>query len=147
MGLESSVHCHAANLKSQSQLWTQLKSNKTCLYCLHRAPEHVLTCQHAICDICVKRFGDQIPGYEYQYEISICILCVSKGKLRAQIKPPTAGIRILSIDGGGVRGIVPLEFLKLLQALIGPFVPIQDFFDMAFGTSSGKAFSFTSYLF
>ena len=54
------------------------------------------------------------------------------------LKPPTAGVRILCIDGGGIRGVIPLEFLGLLQGDIGPECPIQDFFDMAFGTSSGN---------
>ena len=66
-----------------------------------------------------------------------CVLC-SLGTLRVTLKPPTAGIRILSVDGGGVRGVVPLEFLNILQDTIGPECPIQDLFDLAFGTSSGK---------
>ena len=60
-------------------------------------------------------------------------------QLTVQLKPPTAGIRVMSIDGGGVRGIVPLEFLDLLQRSLGPECPLQDFFDLAFGTSAGKS--------
>lgn len=57
--------------------------------------------------------------------------------------PPSAGkmITILSIDGGGVRGIVPatiLEFLEeKLQELDGPDVRIADYFDVIAGTSTG----------
>ncbi|KAL9606564.1 MAG: hypothetical protein Q9179_000289 [Wetmoreana sp. 5 TL-2023] len=57
--------------------------------------------------------------------------------LSVVLKPPTAGINILSIDGGGVRGAVPLEFLSILQEILGDDCPIQDLFDLAFGTSSG----------
>lgn len=50
-------------------------------------------------------------------------------------------ITILSIDGGGVRGIIPatiLEFLeKTLQELDGPDVRIADYFDVIAGTSTG----------
>lgn len=57
--------------------------------------------------------------------------------------PPTDGhmITILSIDGGGVRGIIPaaiLEFLEeKLQELDGPNVSIADYFDVIAGTSTG----------
>lgn len=55
-----------------------------------------------------------------------------------RLKPPTASIRILSIDGGGIRGIVPLETLSLLQQLIRSDCPIQELFDLAYGTSIGE---------
>lgn len=57
--------------------------------------------------------------------------------------PPSDGkmITILSIDGGGVRGIIPaaiLEFLEeKLQELDGPGVRIADYFDIIAGTSTG----------
>eukprot|EP00253_Pinus_taeda_P021234 PITA_21234 len=57
--------------------------------------------------------------------------------------PPTFGdkITILSIDGGGVRGIIPatiLQFLEeTLQELDGPDVRIADYFDVIAGTSTG----------
>eukprot|EP00253_Pinus_taeda_P022029 PITA_22029 len=57
--------------------------------------------------------------------------------------PPNDGnmITILSIDGGGVRGIIPaaiLEFLdEKLQELDGPGVSIADYFDIIAGTSTG----------
>eukprot|EP00253_Pinus_taeda_P027117 PITA_27117 len=57
--------------------------------------------------------------------------------------PPNDGnmITILSIDGGGVRGIIPaaiLEFLEeKLQELDGPAVSIADYFDIIAGTSTG----------
>lgn len=50
-------------------------------------------------------------------------------------------ITILSIDGGGVRGVIPstvLEFLeKTLQDLDGPEVALADYFDVVAGTSTG----------
>lgn len=55
-----------------------------------------------------------------------------------KIKPPTAGPRILSIDGGGIRGVVILEFFRLLQELLGSAIPLRELFDQAFGTSSGE---------
>lgn len=102
-----------------------------------RKPEHVFTCGHAIGEICVQIFGSAVLGYEYRYEIPSCVLC-NKGSLTAELKPPTASVRILCIDGGGIGGAISLESLGLLQEVLGAACPIQDLFDMAFGTSSGK---------
>ncbi|GAB4839365.1 Proteolipid protein 2 [Ancistrocladus abbreviatus] len=59
------------------------------------------------------------------------------------LQPPTYGdlITILSIDGGGIRGIIPsiiLGFLESeLQKLDGEDVRIADYFDVITGTSTG----------
>ncbi len=49
--------------------------------------------------------------------------------------------RILALDGGGVRGIVALAFLKkierTLEAEAGRFVRLCDYFDLIGGTSTG----------
>ncbi|XP_022951738.1 patatin-like protein 2 [Cucurbita moschata] len=58
-------------------------------------------------------------------------------------QPPTFGdlITILSIDGGGIRGIIPgviLNFLESeLQKLDGEEARIADYFDVIAGTSTG----------
>ncbi|XP_075523891.1 patatin-like protein 2 [Primulina tabacum] len=60
-----------------------------------------------------------------------------------QIQRSVSGnlVRILSIDGGGVRGIIPgviLEFLESqLQKLDGEDARIADYFDVIAGTSTG----------
>lgn len=60
-----------------------------------------------------------------------------------QIQPPTYGnlVTILSIDGGGIRGIIPatiLEFLESqLQKLDGESARLADYFDVITGTSTG----------
>jgi len=57
--------------------------------------------------------------------------------------PPSSGnmITILTVNGGGVRGLIPatiLEFLEAkLQELDGPDVRIADYFDVIAGTSTG----------
>ncbi|KAF6143946.1 hypothetical protein GIB67_017554 [Kingdonia uniflora] len=62
---------------------------------------------------------------------------------KSAIQPPTYGnlITILSIDGGGVRGLIPatiLTFLeKQLQELDGEEARIADYFDVIAGTSTG----------
>lgn len=60
-----------------------------------------------------------------------------------QIQPPTYGnlVTVLSIDGGGIRGIIPatiLEFLEgQLQELDGESARLADYFDVIAGTSTG----------
>ncbi|KAJ0614561.1 putative patatin-like phospholipase domain, Acyl transferase/acyl hydrolase/lysophospholipase [Helianthus annuus] len=62
---------------------------------------------------------------------------------RSPLQPPTYGnlITILSIDGGGVRGIIPgviLNFLETeLQKLDGENARLADYFDVIAGTSTG----------
>lgn len=56
-----------------------------------------------------------------------------------RLKPPTAGLRILSVDGGGVRGVIPLMFLNHFEdelSVLGGY--ISDCFDYVCGTSAGK---------
>ncbi|KAM3064705.1 hypothetical protein ACMFMF_011797 [Clarireedia jacksonii] len=109
----------------------------TCLYCVQRMPEHVLKCGHAICDICVMIFGTRSRGLEYVYDMETCLLCQSEQLLRIRLLPPTCRARLMSVDGGGARGIVPLEYLYALQNTIGLNYPLQDHFDFGIGTSSG----------
>ncbi|KAJ9386294.1 hypothetical protein DTO063F5_3808 [Paecilomyces variotii] len=133
----SSSQVHKRNLLNQRQFWGPVKSNKTCLWCLRRHPEHPQLCGHTICDTCVEIFGKSSPHAEYEYIISDCMLCDSSKGLTVRLKPPTAAARILSIDGGGLRAIIPLENLEILQEVIGPDLPLVDLFDLSVGTSSG----------
>ena len=133
---ETADTIHRRKFGSRHIPWAKFQNNQTCLPCLRRKPEYVLSCGHSVCDSCVRIFGRPVIGSEYTYELGTCPLC-SSGWLTAALKPPTAGVRILSIDGGGIRGVVPLEFLGILQDAVGPDCPIRDLFDLAFGTSSG----------
>ncbi|KAI9888422.1 MAG: hypothetical protein M1814_000484 [Vezdaea aestivalis] len=114
-----------------------LKSTGSCLWCLRRKPEHVLQCGHAICDVCVRIFGVPASGLEYQFHIRLCILCASAVEVGVRLLPPTVGPTLLSVDGGGTRGVIALEFLEAVERELGLPYPLQDQVDMAFGTSSG----------
>ena len=72
------------------------------------------------------------------FQMNRCMICGSRQSLSVRLKPLTAGVRILSIDGGGIKGIVPLQILKILQTYLGSDSPIQELFDLVMGTSAGK---------
>jgi len=44
-------------------------------------------------------------------------------------------LRVLSIDGGGIKGIIPIIYLKRIEKQLG--ASIHNFFDMICGTSTG----------
>lgn len=52
------------------------------------------------------------------------------------LKPTSAGVRMLTLDGGGVRACMQLEILQALQLELGE-LPLQCFFDLMVGTSAG----------
>jgi len=124
----------AIELKSSDRL----KSFECCVFCLTGPPRHVLDCGHSLCDGCVRRFGEAHRYKSSTFFIDTCTMCGASSRLDIQLKPATAGIRILSIDGGGIRGVVPLQYLYKLQEKLGNAVRVQDFFDMAFGVSAGR---------
>ncbi len=70
--------------------------------------------------------------------IRACFLCQADSKMTVRIHAPTAGIGILCIDGGGIRGIIPTTMLELLEERVGLPIPIQEHFKFAMGTSAGK---------
>jgi patatin-like phospholipase/acyl hydrolase len=65
------------------------------------------------------------------------------GHAAAEAGPQAAGthvhprdpIRVLSIDGGGVRGIIPARLLVELERIAGR--PVRQMFDVIAGTSTG----------
>ncbi|KAH8635555.1 hypothetical protein IG631_10956 [Alternaria alternata] len=119
-------------------------SHATCFCCLMQSPEHALRCGHVLCTQCVRAHGQRsqnatntrclvnlgccpLHPEETQWEVP-CLL---------RFKPEHAGVRLLCLDGGGVRGIVELEVLRAIQNQIGDRIPIQAFFDLIMGTSTG----------
>jgi len=52
---------------------------------------------------------------------------------------PDNGLRLLALDGGGIRGLSSLMILQQLMATIDPTTPPKpcEYFDMIGGTSTG----------
>ncbi|KAH6988598.1 hypothetical protein EDB80DRAFT_816998 [Ilyonectria destructans] len=119
-------------------------SNLPCFGCLVRKPEYHLPCGHYICGTCIKRLQDQDNALS-SFHIarhSKCFLCHSNEPngswpISVALQPPLAGVRVLSLDGGGARGMIELAILKQLEQKIGLGIPIAKFFDLIIGTNAG----------
>lgn len=114
-------------------------SHTICCSCLFEPPEHALPCGHIICTSCLKTYGKaHLKGH---VEISECPLEKREAHFRkawhVNLKPMNCGVRVLTLDGGGVRGIVELEILKQVEKELGGAINIQSFFDLIVGTSTG----------
>jgi hypothetical protein len=131
-----------AGMSKYARYWRDFRSNKTCFGCLQEAPDHILRCGHAFCAPCVQEIGKASEFYEYAWVVHNCILCQSYWHDHAhlfRLHPPCAGVRALSLDGGGVRGIVEISLLEKLDAAIDLDLPLRHCFDIIVGTSTGKS--------
>lgn len=138
-GDESAAQIHRYNIAPLKANWTTAKLSFTCVWCLRRCWKHPLSCGHRPCDSCVREYGEQCLGSDCEFIITQCIVCEGRPYLKARIKPPTAGVRLMSIDGGGIRGIIPLGNLSSVQEVLGEELPILNFFEFIIGTSSGPS--------
>ena len=136
---------HLRQLGELRPYLSKVRTHKTCLSCVTRTPEKVLSCGHALCDACVRCFGQRCKDDKYTFAILMCPLCgIRNDRASVQLEPPTAGIRILSLDGGGVRGIIPLVFLRRIEERLQELeMPLSENFDLVCGTSAGETSSVT----
>lgn len=51
---------HQKKIDSLDIFWSQLKSNNTCFCCLQRKLKNTLFCEHALCDVCVQIYEDEM---------------------------------------------------------------------------------------
>jgi hypothetical protein len=129
--------------KSEKEMVNDFGRNaRVCYGCFFGRPEYQLPCDHAICAACVEDFDDtpkasQYPGLSTHGSCAVCAATGQGWPHRIRIKPDLAGVRVLSLDGGGVRGIVELVVLRELEQQIGLGIPLGRFFDFIVGTSAG----------
>jgi len=139
-GNVTSAELHLATLRKHHQILRKLRSDITCLSCLFQRSERCFSCGHTLCEKCIQALGKQ-SDEPYKYIFKECPLCGLPCNLNFALKPPTAGVRVLSIDGGGIRGVIPIQTLSDLQSCMEDMIlfccPIQVNFDYAIGTSSG----------
>lgn len=119
----------------------RIVSHTACFSCLVSTPEHPLPCGHVLCTPCVKAYGTS-RGKTF-FDMKYCPLDEIDTKAYFEstwpisIKPPGAGVRILTLDGGGVRAIIGLTVLQQIEGAFQVDLPIQAFFDLIVGTGTG----------
>ncbi|KAE9568008.1 hypothetical protein CGMCC3_g15850 [Colletotrichum fructicola] len=135
---QSSASLHRQLVAAFTEDWNRLRSDSTCYHCLRRRPQFFPECGHGQCMNCVKVFGVVSAADPWLVEVDECMLCGRNIGMQVRVKPDTASVRVLCIDGGGTRGKYPLKLLKQLEDDISlPGHPVQQNFDVVFGTSSG----------
>lgn len=128
-------------LQKYKSSWSLMRSNKTCFGCLRAVPDHMLECGHAFCEQCVRELGTPSEYFEYGWVLNACVLCQSTwqdGRNLFRLKPRCAGVRVLTLDGGGIRGMVEISLLEKLHTEIDIDIPLREFFDLIIGTSTGE---------
>lgn len=136
---DTSAAAHRRVLK-EFQLYLQDIHTLCSLICLQRPPEHKLPCGHAVCDTCIQIHRESSDHDPWLFELEDCPLCHSTFTPGVTVKMhnPARGFRVLCLDGGGCRGIIPLKFLQALEGRIDLPLPVQQNFDIFVAPSSGE---------
>lgn len=135
----TSIAAHKSQIARYQPALENVSSEKTCLYCIRRRPQTGLQCLHSICHVCAGAFYGQHGSDNRLVHIDRCLLCTkSMHDVFIRKQPPTATARVLSFDGGGVRGITEIESLVELQIRIALPYPVIQHFDICFATSCGE---------
>jgi hypothetical protein len=145
-GRKTPAEIHRSTLRRFVHRWHSIKSSSTCFPCLRRRPQYHLECGHIYCENCVIVFGDNCKADPWIFKIHNCFLCEAEmpKEIVVMVHPPTAGAGVLCIDGGGARGVIALKNMQRIQDRIGLPMPLQRFFKVIVGTSSGKCYKETS---
>lgn len=135
----SPLEGHVAYLNDHRQMLQTNRPKYACAACFFSAWADLLPCGHGFCHRCSHRL---IGGWRQSgvLRFDSCPVCLTYFgyTFYASASPPTAGGRVLSLDGGGVKVIVLLRVLDQLEKIICPETGISSFFDLAVGTSAGK---------
>lgn len=112
-----------------------------CFWCLRDIPTERLPCGHWICEACVAEIGE---ASAHDVRLRLVRQCdqhqtakILNSPFEFLLLPRNTGRRLLSLDGGGVRGIVELDILAAVQDRLGQGIPVQDCFDLIGGTGVG----------
>jgi len=102
-------------------------------------PEKVLDCGYVLYNICIKIYRRQLSSTKYNYYLLFYILCALPYRAsNFQFIPPSASIHILSIDSGGIRGVISLIFLIYIKQTLSNFgYLLREYFNLIYGTSTG----------
>lgn len=138
--LGSTRDWHRKQLQQNFAVLQNITSYDTCLSCIRRRPQYGFPCGHLICRNCIRTFTPKSNSDPWMYVPESCHVCGQTAHgISIREFPETSRLRVLSIDGGGIRGSAPIGFLKAIQDEIDiPYYDVQHSFDVKVGTSSGK---------
>jgi hypothetical protein len=77
-------------------------SHTVCFCCLSEPPEHALPCGHILCSLCIKTYGIQRSKTEIEMQgcpLETKMTAPLYQSWRIHMKPESAGVRILTLDG------------------------------------------------
>jgi len=87
-----------------------------------RMPEKVLDYSYALYNIYIKIYRRRLSSTKYNYYLLSYILYTLPYRAsNFQFIPPSASIYILSIDSGGIRGVISLIFLIYIKQTLSNF--------------------------
>lgn len=135
----SPLESHIASLNDHRLKLQTQRPKYACVACFFSAWAGLLPCGHGLCHGCSHRL---IGGWKQSgvLRFDSCPVCLTYfgNAFYTSASPPTAGGRVLSLDGGGVKVVVLLRVLDQLSKMICPEAEISSFFDLAVGTSAGE---------
>jgi Patatin-like phospholipase len=114
---------------------TEIRSLKSCFGCLQGLPSIILACGHSFCLDCIRDLaGAHTPLH--RLTTTHCPFHRSLQAFSPRLLPVESGYRILSLDGGGVKGLAQLIVLGRIERKCFD-IPITQLFDLIVGTSIG----------
>ena len=146
----SAFDIHIRNVERFRGHWVRTFNADTCLLCVRRVPDGPrLSCGHRLCRVCIQVAGQNTPAdpCSFQFPGNKCPLCGSRlTAATIGFVPPTAAIRVLSVDGGGVKGVSPLKVLDMVERRIKVTHLGSRSFDFGIGSSAGERSSLFPWL-
>lgn len=125
-GLTIADH-HKIILASHKDTFRKIGESEICLSCMLRpVANNLLTCGHALCNVCVVIHGSQWQVGSSRYTVKICPLCLELNSRSLDLMPTNCGWRVLIIDGGSP---VHHEVLQEIEESLGPCGRIVEYFD------------------
>ena len=113
----------------------EIRSVVSCLGCLQEPPSTVLACGHAFCFTCIRDLTDD-DSLPHRLKAIHCPIHSKSQNFSPRLLPIQSGCRVLSLDGGGVKGLAQLVMLRHIEEKCFG-IPLMHLFDLVVGTSIG----------
>ena len=107
----------------------------SCLGCLQQPPSTLLACGHGFCLDCIRDLTHD-ESSPHRLKNICCPIHRKPQTFSPRLLPIHSGYRILSLDGGGVKGLAQLVMLSHIEKRCFD-VPAIHLFDLVVGTSIG----------